>query len=70
MNSKKKTPFDNLAQSLTKKEVERKIPKTETIQLRVSKADKESIKKTAQKNGLTTTDYLIRCHYLVSEKLE
>ncbi len=51
-------------------EVKRRILKDETIQLRVTAVQKEKIVANAKGLHLSTTDYLIKCHEVVSEKLE
>lgn len=40
--------------------ISRTLTKSETIQLRVTPEEKESIKAAASKLGLTVTDYLVR----------
>ncbi len=51
-------------------EVKRRILKDETIQLRVTKVDKEKIVANAKGLHLTTTEYLLKCHEVVSAKLD
>jgi hypothetical protein len=51
-------------------EVKRRILKDETIQLRVTKVEKEKIRLVASGLHLNVTDYLIKCHEVVSETLK
>jgi hypothetical protein len=51
-------------------EVKRRILKEETIQLRVTKVEKEKIRLVASGLHLSTTEYLLKCHEVVSAKLE
>lgn len=45
---------------LSAEDIARTLSKSETIQLRVTPAEKELIKAAASKVGLTVTDYLVR----------
>jgi hypothetical protein len=45
------------------------LAKSEFIQFRVSEADKKSIKTTAEGLDLTVSEYLLKLHTLVAEKL-
>ena len=44
-------------------------PKTEFLQFRVSKAEKESIQATATALGVQVSEYVLKLHELVSAKL-
>lgn len=44
--------------------------KASTVIMRLSDHDKETIKATAQSLDLSVTEYLLRCHYMVSERLK
>ena len=44
-------------------------PKTEFLQFRVSKSEKESIQNTASKLGIQVSEYLLKLHELVSQRL-
>ena len=44
--------------------------KSEFVQFRVTKAEKESLQETAKGLGLQVSDYLLRLHALVAEKLK
>ena len=43
--------------------------KTETIQMRVTAVDKDEIKKAAQKCRLSVSEYLIRSHQVIAQRL-
>ena len=45
------------------------VAKTEVIQIRVTPAQKREIKISASSLRLTTTEYLIKCHELIAQKL-
>lgn len=53
----------------TEGEVAAALPKSETVQIRVTKLEKEEIVASAAMVGLTQTDYLLSCHRVVSRKL-
>lgn len=55
--------------TVSEEEVRQKIPKTEAILLRLTEEDKASITKAAKSVHLTATEYLVKCHELVSIKL-
>lgn len=55
--------------TVSKQEVLDELPKTEAILLRLSKRDKEAITSAAKLLHLTATEYLVKCHKLVAEKL-
>lgn len=59
----------NLLKDTDPDELNALLKKDQTIQMRVTEADKQDIKATAQGLGLTATEYLLRCHYVVSKKL-
>lgn len=65
----KKKPHSNLSPEVTKEEVEKIVQKTPVIFLRVSATQKDSVKEAAEALGLSVTDYLLRCHELVSSKI-
>jgi hypothetical protein len=50
-------------------EIQATLPKTETIHLRVTKAEKNAIRATAGALRLSITEYLLKCHSVVSDKL-
>lgn len=56
--------------TITSEEVEKKILKGKTINFRLSLEDKEDIAKTASALKLSVSEYLIKCHQLVMEKVE
>jgi uncharacterized protein (DUF1778 family) len=45
------------------------MPKTETIQLRLSVNEKKAVKAAASTCGRTVTEYLLECHRMVADKL-
>ena len=55
--------------SVSKKRVQAELVKSETVQIRVSPNDKAAMKKAAGLCRLSVSEYLIRCHKLVSERL-
>lgn len=55
--------------SIEAAELGQSLRKDDVIQLRVSTADKESVKATALELDLSMTDYLLTIHRLVSEKI-
>ncbi len=55
---------------LTRREIQKRIPKTERIEIRVTEESKRSIEATAKKCRLTVTEYLEACHRLVADKLQ
>ncbi|MCX6952516.1 MAG: hypothetical protein NTV51_10170 [Verrucomicrobia bacterium] len=65
----KKTKDSPILPSVTKEEVQRQLPKTKAILLRLTEDDKEAIDAAAKSVHLTATEYLVRCHELISEKL-
>ena len=54
---------------VSKAEVDAKIRKSETIQLRLTPTEKDEIKRKATSLGLSVTEYLIKCHAAVASKL-
>ncbi len=55
--------------AVSKEEVQQKFPKTEAILLRLSVEDKNAITTTAKTLHLTATEYLVKCHEVVSAKV-
>jgi len=55
--------------SITKAEIEQSLRKTETIQIRLTAAEKAEVVRAKDELGLTTTEYLLKCSELVSSKL-
>lgn len=55
--------------TVTKAEVQERLPKSEAILLRLSVRDKDAITEAAKSVHLTATEYLVKCHELVSAKL-
>ena len=54
----------------TSDEVKARLLKTETIQLRLTKIEKDEIRRVASRLSLSITDYILKCHEVVSAKLE
>jgi uncharacterized protein (DUF1778 family) len=54
---------------LTSAEVSAALPKTQTIQLRLSDREKEAVKAAATACGRSVSEYLLECHRLVADKL-
>ena len=59
-----------LMKDIPPERLEKVLRKSKLVTMRVSKADHESLKRTASKLGLTVTDYLLRLHHLASRKLQ
>jgi len=55
--------------AVTRAEVSAALPKTETIQLRLSATEKEAVKAAATACGRSVSEYLLECHRLVADKL-
>jgi len=66
MKSKKDFPAKS---AVTEKEVQRAVKKSTAILLRTTADERESIKQAAKSVKLTATEYLVKCHELVSSKL-
>ena len=64
MNKKPAKPL-----AVTSAEVHDTLPKTQTIQLRLSLAEKKAVKAAASGCGRTVSEYLLECHRLVADKL-
>jgi predicted DNA binding CopG/RHH family protein len=56
--------------SVTTIEAKEWLAKSATVNMRVTEAQKAQIKKTAEALHLSITDYLIKCHELVSQKIK
>ena len=59
----------DLVKGIPAERLEKALRKNRLLTMRLSEADHEDIKRTAAKLGLTVTDYLLRLHYLASERL-
>ena len=53
----------------TEAEIQAAFPKSETVQLRLSKTDKADIAACADKIGLTRSEYLLRCHSFIARRI-
>ena len=56
--------------TVTKEEVEARMPKTAAIFFRLTKADKIAIDEAASKLRLSTAEYLLKSHEIISGKLD
>ena len=54
----------------TSDEVKARVLKTETIQLRLTKIEKDDLRRVASRLSLSITDYILKCHEVVAAKLE
>ena len=50
-------------------EIQTTLPKSETIHLRVTKVEKREIRATATALRLSITEYLLKCHAVISARL-
>ena len=57
------------ASKITAKDLQGSGAKTEFLQFRVSKSEKDSVQSTAAALGLQVSEYIMKLHELVSEKL-
>lgn len=55
--------------SLTRKEIQSGAKKSPAILVRMTEDERDSIKEVAASLKLTATEYLLKCHELVSSKL-
>jgi hypothetical protein len=53
----------------SREEIQATLPKSETIHLRVTKAEKTAIRATAGTLHLSITEYLLKCHAVVAAKI-
>lgn len=65
----KKTKSQPEMPTVSKEEVQQRFPKTEAILLRLSVEDKNAITTTAKTLHITATEYLVKCHEVVSAKV-
>lgn len=54
----------------TSDEVKARVLKSDTIQLRLTKVEKDEIRRVASRLSLSITDYILKCHEVVAAKLE
>jgi len=50
-------------------DIQATLPKSETVHLRVTKAEKTAIRATAGALRLSITEYLLKCHAVVAGKI-
>ncbi len=59
----------DLLRDVDPERVKMMIRKDATLQMRLTEADKDEIKITAGDLGISVSEYLLRCHWIVSKKL-
>jgi hypothetical protein len=64
----KNVEIDSRLKDVSKQELERSLRKSQSVTIRVTENDKKSMEETAQKLGLTLTDYLIRLHFFAADR--
>jgi predicted DNA binding CopG/RHH family protein len=70
---KEKALYDELAKAVRGMSPDRLalvLGKTESVRMRVTPAEKDAMKRTASRYGLTLTEYLTRLHALAEEITE
>jgi len=65
---KKKSKLKKTLQGLKRDKLDHALDKTERINIRVSKADKESLHRMAKKLGMTLTEYVMQIHRTVANR--
>lgn len=70
MNPKTEARLAAAAAKITGKELQGTGPKTEFLQFRVSKIEKQSIQDTAESLGLQVSEYLLKIHERVAAQLK
>jgi hypothetical protein len=65
----KKAPEETKLPTVTPQEATEAVQKPEVTFLRVTSRAKESVKQAATALRLSVTEYLMRCHGLVAEKM-
>lgn len=53
---------------VTVEEIEDSVSKSQTINIRVTPKEKRGVQKMASENGMSVSEYLLKCHALISEK--
>lgn len=56
--------------TITKAEADEWLVKSATVNMRVTEAQKKDIKRCAEVLHLSLTEYLVKCHELVSQKIK
>lgn len=59
----------DLLRDVDPERVKRMLRKDATLQMRLTEADKDDIKGMAGDLGIPVSEYLLRCHWIVSKKL-
>jgi hypothetical protein len=70
MNPKTHAKLAAAMSEVTAKDLEGTGPKTEFLQFRVSRLEKEGIQSTATALGLQVSEYLLRLHELAAARLK
>ena len=70
MHPKTHAKLTAAAATISAKDLQGSGPKTAFVQFRVSEAEKESIAATAAALGVQVSEYFLKLHELVSEKLK
>ena len=69
MSPDAETKLVTAVSNVSRKDLAGSGPKTEFLQFRVSKAEKESIQNTATKLGIQVSEYILKLHEIVTEKI-
>lgn len=59
----------DLLRDVDPERVKKMLRKDATLQMRLTEADKNDIKRMASELGIPVSEYMLRCHWIVSEKL-
>jgi uncharacterized protein (DUF1778 family) len=70
MNPKTEAKLIAAAAKISAKDLQGTGPKTEFLQFRVSKSEKQSIQDTASSLGLQVSEYVLKLHEIASENLK
>lgn len=54
---------------VSKSDLQRNLRKTETLNFRLTPAEKESLRRAASELGMSVSEYMLRCHDVISRKL-
>lgn len=70
MKPKAVQSLDEAASAVSASDLRSGGAKTEFVQFRVSREEKESLQRTAKAFGMQVSEYLLRVHFLVSARLK
>lgn len=59
----------DLLKDIDPEQVKKMIRKDATLQIRLTESDKNDIRTMASKLGIPISEYLLRCHWIISKKL-